>query len=86
MSALEKVSKLNGVMWEWNDEAEKHFHLHGTTGGIIAQDLEKVLPFAVRTHEPSGYKIVDYNAVIGLLVEAVKELQQEVNQLKNGND
>ena len=46
--------------------------------GLIAQDVEAVLPEAV---EGNSMKRVDYNAVIGLLVESIKELKAEVDEL-----
>ena len=48
--------------------------------GLIAQDVEKVLPEAV--HEEEDHKVLDYNGTIGLLVEAIKELKEEVASLK----
>ena len=48
---------------------------------MIAQEVEKVLPQVVTTRE-NGYKAVQYEKIIALLIEAVKELQEEVNQLK----
>lgn len=49
--------------------------------GVIAQEVEAVLPQAVTAAE-DGYKTVDYRHLIALLIEAVKELDQEVKQLK----
>jgi hypothetical protein len=72
-NALEKVEQLNGVMFDYTEAVESDGNRHG---GIIAQDLEKVLPDAVI--EVDGIKKVDMNAVIGLLVEAVKELSGKV--------
>ena len=48
---------------------------------LIAQELEKVLPEAVETNELSGIKSVAYGNVVGLLVEAIKELKEEINEL-----
>ena len=52
--------------------------------GLIAQDVEAVLPEVVQDHE-NGYKTVAYGPLIGLLVEAIKELSDEVKQLKEGS-
>lgn len=79
-SALDKVEKLNGVTWEWKPEAED-FGLESVSAGLIAQDVEAVLPEAVSTGE-LDYKQVNYTGVIGLLVNAVKELSAEVKALK----
>jgi hypothetical protein len=84
ITPLGMVNELNGVRWEWNDEAKKHFGYDGMSGGIIAQDLEKIMPWAVGKG-PGGYRIVNYNAVTGLLVEAVKELNEKLKKIENGN-
>ena len=70
-NALEKVRKLTGYMFDYKKEIAAEDRRHG---GIIAQDLEKVLPDAVT--EKDGIKQVDMNAVIGLLVNAVNELAE----------
>jgi hypothetical protein len=76
LNAVEKVQQLNGVTYNRND-------LEDTTkryAGIIAQDLQAVLPEAV---EGDSILRVDYNATIGLLIEAIKELSKfEVDDLK----
>ena len=79
-SALDKVEQLAGVTWEWKPEAEE-FGLESVSAGLIAQDVEAVLPEAVTTGT-SDYKQVNYTAVVGLLVNAVKELSAEVKALK----
>ena len=54
----------------------------GADTGVIAQQIEAIgLPETVTTRE-NGYKAVQYEKIIALLIEAVKELQEEVNQLK----
>ena len=52
--------------------------------GVIAQEVEAVLPHAVRT-TPEGIKAVNYSELIPLLIEAIKEQQAQINELKNGN-
>ena len=66
-SALSKVSQLKGYTYNYVFDEPENRH-----GGIMAQDLENVLPDAVT--EVDGVKMVRYDAVIGLLIEAVKEL------------
>jgi len=75
VNAVKKVQQLNGVTYTRNDleDTAKRY------AGLIAQDIEKVLPEAV---EGDDIKRVDYNATIGLLVEAIKELKTEVDNLK----
>ena len=74
-NAVNKVQQLNGVTFNRNDleDTSKRY------AGLIAQDVEQVLPEAVRGEETLA---VDYNATIGLLVEAIKELKSEVDDLK----
>lgn len=71
--ALGKLSELRGVTFNWIENGLP-------SGGIIAQDVEKVLPSLVR--DGADHKTVVYNGIIGLLVEAVKELTSEVERLK----
>jgi len=54
--------------------------------GLIAQEVEKVIPEVVSTDKADGYKSVEYSNMVAVLVEAVKELkvQNEVLQGKNG--
>ena len=59
-------------------------HIHGNKGadvGIIAQQIEKVLPEVVTTRD-NGYKAVKYEKIVALLIEAIKEQQSEIDQLK----
>ena len=66
-NALEKLEKLDGKIFDFK-------HCKGRRGGILAQDLEAVMPEAVI--ETNGVKYVDYHAVIGLLINAVKALKK----------
>ena len=74
---LEKLDKLRGVTFDWIDREDKR------SGGIIAQELEKVMPELVREVDSlkneDSFKAVDYNGLIGLLIEAVKELSDKCN-------
>ena len=79
--ALEKVGTLSGNTYQRNDLLDKDPERR--YAGVIAQEVEVVLPEAVSEAE-DGTKTVDYNAVIALLVESVKELKAEVEQLKGG--
>ena len=85
-NALKKLAKLNGVEFDWKPttEEEKRF-VHANEGhdiGVIAQEIEKVLPETVETRKKSGYKAVKYEKIVPLLIEAIKELKQEVDELK----
>ena len=74
--AVSKVQKLRGVTYVRNDNEDEN-----RQAGLIAQDVELVLPEAVREAE-DGIKTVNYNSTIALLVEAIKEQQEQINQLK----
>jgi len=70
-SALEKVKKLSGIKFEWAPESGHS----GEDYGVIAQDVEKVMPEIVVTRE-NGYKAIRYEKLIPLLIEAIKELDK----------
>jgi hypothetical protein len=80
-NALYKVNKLNGVEFDWKNG---HNDIHSLTGhdvGVIAQEVEEVLPEIVKISD-SGYKSVQYEKIVVLLIEAVKELSKKVNELE----
>ena len=71
-NALETVEQLRGVSFNWKESGEPSY-------GVIAQEMENVLPELVHGDDP---KRVNYNGIIGVLIEAVKELKAEVDSLK----
>ena len=82
-NALDKVCELRGVEYDWNASSRSGQH----DMGVIAQEVEKVFPFIVREKEMplvdgNTYKTVDYEKIVGVLIEAVKELKQEIEILK----
>ena len=84
-NALDKVSQISGNTFDWKeitDEERKTQHSNeGSDVGVIAQEIEKVLPEIVTTR-PNGYKAVQYEKIVALLIEAIKELKAEVSELK----
>lgn len=80
-NALEKVKTLTGVEFDWKEETAHVHGYHGHDVGIIAQDVQAVLPEAVRTND-SGYLSVRYEKMIALLIEAMKEQQNQIDELK----
>lgn len=78
---IEKVKQLNGVTWDWNDNADE-LQKSLPNVGVIAQEVEQVLPQLVKDRE-NGYKGVDYDKLVGLLIEAVKEQQTQIDELKS---
>jgi len=73
-NALDKVNAMRGVFFNKKSNGE-----HST--GVIAQEIEEVLPQVVKTRE-DGMKSVAYGNIAGVLIEAIKELSAEVEQLK----
>lgn len=76
-SALATIKQIKGVEFNYKDEPNGKKH-----AGLIAQDLEKILPHLVSTDDSLGYKLVDYQSLIPYLIEAVKEQQEQIDQLK----
>jgi hypothetical protein len=77
--ALSKVTKLNGVTWEWNDDVDAATKETPKTG-LIAQEVQEVLPEVVK-ERADGFLALDYSKTIGLLVEAIKEQQTQIHSL-----
>ena len=77
--SLTKVQALRGVSFTWKDTNKKSI-------GLIAQEVEKVLPELVATNPNTGLKAVEYGNLVGLLIEAVKEQQKEIESLKQRID
>jgi len=73
--ALTKIEQMRGVRFDWKDSGQPSF-------GVVAQELEQVLPELVRGSDP---RTVNYNGIIGVLIEAIKELSEEVRTLKGEN-
>ncbi len=76
--ALAKILKLNGVIFTWDEEKKDVHGYEGKDTGIIAQQVEAVLPEVVTTRE-DGFMAVKYEKMIGLLIEAIKELDAKVS-------
>ena len=71
---LSLLNSINGVTFDWKDTAK-------SSVGLIAQEVEKIFPELVSTNKQG--KAVNYNGIIGLLVECIKQQQVEINELKN---
>jgi len=74
--ALHTLNAIHPVTFSYTTDAQRREHL-----GVIAQDVEKVLPQAVSTDE-QGYKFVDYPALVPVLIEAVRELKADNDNLR----
>jgi len=77
-NSLDKVSQINGYTFNYIDRPEERIT------GVIAQEIEKVLPEVVFDHERNNgtYKAVRYDNIIPLLIEAIKELKGKVDDLE----
>ena len=76
---IEKINQISGNSFEWNEEKQNIYK--GKDYGVIAQEIETILPELVNTRE-DGYKAVKYDRIVSLLIEGIKELSNEVNELK----
>ncbi len=80
-NTLEKVSRLQGVSYEWKlDEFPNQGFKKGIQIGLVAQDVEEVMPELVHTND-NGFKAVSYDKLTAMLIEAVKKQQETINQL-----
>ena len=82
--ALDKVCALSGYTFTYKHDGK-------ASAGVVAQEVEKVMPSAViekelafQGEEGTQYKVVQYDQLHGLLIEAIKELKAEIEELKNG--
>lgn len=78
---LEKLTKLNGMYYQWNEKMNEISGISGNSYGVIAQEVQKEFPEMVEMQE-NGYLAVDYIQLIPVIIEAIKELKQEINQIK----
>jgi hypothetical protein len=75
---LDTICGMRGVSFTFKDTKTKSV-------GLIAQEVEELIPEVVSTNDVTGMKHVNYGAIVGVLIEAIKELKQEINELKYGN-
>ena len=87
-NAINKIKQIRGVYYDYNEHAvETHYMsqedwdkgLYKGHVGLIAQEVEKVLPEVVTDGE---YKSVAYGNIVGVLIEAIKEQQKQIDELK----
>ena len=74
-NGLDKIVSLRGVSYDWKQSDRPSY-------GVIAQELEEVLPELVHGGFGDDPKTVNYNGIIGVMIESIKELKQEVETLK----
>tara|TARA_R110002020_G_scaffold16456_4_gene58092 strand:- start:918 stop:1604 length:687 start_codon:yes stop_codon:yes gene_type:complete len=73
VNALEVINQLRGVRFDWKESGVGDY-------GVIAQELEEILPELVSQGDP---KTVNYNGIIGVLIESIKELSEKVKSLED---
>jgi hypothetical protein len=76
---IEKIKSIGGYEFDWNDNQSTY---EGHDIGVIAQEIEEVLPELVTTRD-TGYKAVKYEKIIALLIEGIKEQQKQIDEIKN---
>jgi hypothetical protein len=80
ISSLDILSQIGGYRFDWKPMEGIHEN-EGHDIGVIAQEIEKVLPEIVTTRE-NGYKAVKYEKIVALLIETNKELLKRVEELE----
>lgn len=75
---IDKVKSIGGYEFDWNNKQDTY---QGHDIGVVAQEIEEILPEIVSTRS-NGYKAVKYDRIVALLIEAVKEQQKQIEELK----
>ena len=79
--ALDKIDGIAGYEFDWNDNSPGWARERGHDVGVVAQEIEKIHPEIVEERK-NGYLGVDYKRLVPLLIQSIKELKQEVEELK----
>ena len=79
---LWKLNQIGGYTFDWNDKQDTY---EGNDVGVIAQEIEEVLPQLVKTRD-TGYKAVKYEKIVPLLIESIKELNKKVEDIEKNCD
>ncbi len=79
---LYKLSKVGGYTFDWNDKQDTY---EGNDVGVVAQEIEEILPQLVTTRD-TGYKAVKYEKIVPLLIESIKELNKKVEDIEKNCD
>ena len=87
-NALASLDKIRGVTFDWTDEfikdhgGEDDYFVRKHDVGVIAQEIQAVLPEVVAERE-DGYLAVKYDRIVALLIQAIKEQQQQIDELRD---
>jgi hypothetical protein len=80
-NAIDKIRKISGNTYDWKLELKDIHGYEGNDVGVIAQEVEAVLPQLVQNRD-NGYKAVKYDKLVALLIEGIKEQQLQIEQLR----
>jgi hypothetical protein len=78
-SPINKIKQINGISFDWKEEMQPKYS--GKDYGVLAQEVELVLPEAVKDKE-NGFKSVKYNSIIPLLIECIKDQEKRIKELE----
>lgn len=78
---IEKIRMISGNTYDWKADMKEFHGFEGNDVGVIAQEIEAVLPQLVTTRE-TGYKAVKYDKLVALLIEGIKEQQTQIEKLR----
>ena len=77
---IEKIRMISGNTYDWKADMKEFHGFEGNDVGVIAQEIEAVLPQLVTTRE-TGYKAVKYDKLVALLIEGIKAQQNQIDNL-----
>jgi hypothetical protein len=77
---IQKIRQISGNTYDWKEENKIEHGYEGNDVGVIAQEIEAVLPQLVQTRD-NGYKAVKYDKLVALLIEGIKEQQIQIDNL-----
>lgn len=84
--SLDIINALNGVQYEWTSENEPEFKISaeatGSQIGLVAQQVQAVLPQVVKQSGFKDYLTIEYDKLVAVLIEGIKSQQQEIDTLK----
>ncbi len=79
---IDKINRIGGYKFTWNDKQETYL---GKDVGVLAQEVEAIMPELVTTRE-NGYKAVKYDKLVPLLIEGIKELDKKIKDIEKNCD
>jgi hypothetical protein len=77
---VDNLFTLNPILFSYKNDYKKKIHY-----GVLAQDVEKVFPELVKDNNVSGYKTINYQELIPIILAKMKKMQHEIDELKQAN-